>query len=804
MATPIATIRDARLSRWQSTVESVLRQMYPDLHISEIRRMPQMQGVYQHIKAAAKSKKVPMPDKEAPESVNFNAYTSQQFSNVIPKLESGIAFTHEMILDSVDDWPYSTDNVHRWVWEAIMQYSLEWFTTETFQYRDPVDSHGNYDPNKSVIDWKMPSTGKIILLGDWGTSCADATELLRQLLAQCGTTPPACIIHLGDIYYAGTQTEVDNNFYNVIRNTLGYTGPVFTIPGNHEYYDFGDGYFYLIDKLNSHVPGSVSAVQSASYFCLRTDDNRWQFLGLDTGYNDSGNYTTYMEPPAPDLKSHLDVSWAQDKLQQFGGKTIMLTHHQLFSRSAEYMNSDPFGEDCANPYLYSYFGNFMGNHIAAWFWGHEHSFALFENGLMGLNMGRLVGSSSYEEAISDDPYAINYPLIPYNSNNVQVSPNNYSPSSHDSDQYYPHVGAILQMNGANNPTITYYSFPSWDMEYAAPSSGLRLTALVTETITNPVMRPTGLWNRNGSKSYNSDYGPCAALIGDSLYLAYQNRDDSGKIYWDNASVEGSKLTKNTPAAIGSSIKTDQNPAMVNFNGQLLMVYKLKGATDLYWCVYDPGTETWSSNGKLEDSILTSPNIQSNYGPSMTVFNGKVYLLYLHDGDDQTVRWLNYDGTTWNYHGSKTVNGSTLKSYHKVCPAIASNDSSLFITVCNNSKNLTFITGDTGDNWNSMGIIANGHAVGTNIPTTSKSLAMCANNQFVELFYVDDDNYIRWAIYNLAGTSNWTGGIRTMVSPTNLPQTGHVPCILEGAYYSLLLYRGNSNHNLYYSTRIVYG
>jgi hypothetical protein len=30
--------------------------------------------------------------------------------------------------------------------------------------------------------------------------------------------------------------------------------------------------------------------QKASYFCLRSEDNRWQFLGADTAYHDSSPF----------------------------------------------------------------------------------------------------------------------------------------------------------------------------------------------------------------------------------------------------------------------------------------------------------------------------------------------------------------------------------------------------------------------------------------------------------------------------------------------------------------------------------
>jgi hypothetical protein len=39
--------------------------------------------------------------------------------------------------------------------------------------------------------------------------------------------------------------------------------------------------------------------------------------------------------------------------------------------------------------------------VAAWLWGHEHNFVLFENGLFGLAKGRLLSASAFEEMVSE-------------------------------------------------------------------------------------------------------------------------------------------------------------------------------------------------------------------------------------------------------------------------------------------------------------------------------------------------------------------------------------------------------------------
>ena len=101
----------------------------------------------------------------------------------------------------------------------------------------------------------------------------------------------------------------------------------FAIPGNHDYYSGGGGFYHTIDTVNS---GIANCAQQASYFCLRTDDDKWQFLGMDTGFNDRVPTGQLTDPEGPDLHED-EYDWHKDKLETFTGSTILLSHHQLIS-----------------------------------------------------------------------------------------------------------------------------------------------------------------------------------------------------------------------------------------------------------------------------------------------------------------------------------------------------------------------------------------------------------------------------------------------------------------------------------------
>jgi hypothetical protein len=236
--------------------------------------------------------------------------------------------------------------------------------------------------NDFVLDLPKPggADGRLVvgIIGDWGTGMPEASWLLSRVMAQ----NPDLLIHLGDIYYAGTVSEVADNFTKPLTD-VGVTCPVYSLAGNHDMYSGGVGYYGLLQQLG----------QPASYFCLR--NAAWQILGMDTGFHDNDVFTvntnlTSLQPA--------EVGWHLDKINNAGGrKTILLSHHQLFSPYGGGVGEDPNSNRglVTNPNLSASFQNVMGN-IQLWIWGHEHSLNLFPV-YHGLNQGRCVGASAVPE-----------------------------------------------------------------------------------------------------------------------------------------------------------------------------------------------------------------------------------------------------------------------------------------------------------------------------------------------------------------------------------------------------------------------
>ena len=284
----------------------------------------------------------------------------------------------------------------------------------------PYRSGGDY-----VLDVAVPNNAVVAIFGDWGTGSDFAVALLEQI----GRKKPDIVFHLGDIYYSGTQTEVQNRFVDICGRVLGNT-PVFSLSGNHDMYSGGAGFYWLVDKLK----------QRASYFCLHND--HWQFQAMDTGYNDYNPFTVSSNVTS---LTKTEAAWHQERLQEAkaaGRRTVLLSHHQLFTAY------DSIGSEAVNGLLLSVFKDLL-DAVSIWFWGHEHDLAIYEP-YMGLERGRCVGCSAIPVLVeSNRAPKFDTPLVsdPVNSGQpIQLG---------DNGTVYNHGYAIMSLQGAK-ASVAYY------------------------------------------------------------------------------------------------------------------------------------------------------------------------------------------------------------------------------------------------------------------------------------------------------------------------------------------------------------
>jgi hypothetical protein len=290
----------------------------------------------------------------------------------------------------------------------------------------------------------MKAGATVALVGDWGTGTADATALLAQVAAH----KPDVLIHLGDIYYSGTPSECQDNFKNVIDRVFGRPEnpmPVFTLSGNHDMYSGGEGYYGLLPTLNA-----PNMRQPASFFCLRSQDNKWQFVAMDTGLHDDDPFNvdtvlTWLETD--------EQAWLTARIAEFAGKTILLSHHQLFSALSQIGPVNGLGKlEPVNPRLltsYVAFSKAAKQPIAAWFWGHEHMLTIYGD-YQTLAKGRCLGCGAIPVAAADSPFKAlaNLADVPPFREDVLLPL--------DEAGCYAHAFAILKLGADGNGTATYY------------------------------------------------------------------------------------------------------------------------------------------------------------------------------------------------------------------------------------------------------------------------------------------------------------------------------------------------------------
>lgn len=209
-------------------------------------------------------------------------------------------------------------------------------------------------------------TARIAIIGDWGTGnwndngrTCPAVDIINQVKA----INPTHVIHLGDVYYAGTDYrpppgEEQANFLNL---WWGPNAPAtsFTLNSNHEMYGDGSGYFDVALK-----PGGPFQHQSqTSFFVLTLGD--WVILGLDSALCSE---SMYMDGRLGNNTNMDQINFLR-KLNLSGKRVIVLTHH----------NGTDFTSTTRNQLWKDLNYALNGRSPDFWYWGHVHNGVAYNN-----------------------------------------------------------------------------------------------------------------------------------------------------------------------------------------------------------------------------------------------------------------------------------------------------------------------------------------------------------------------------------------------------------------------------------------
>jgi hypothetical protein len=235
-------------------------------------------------------------------------------------------------------------------WFGWLKSTLDWIDREDAH---PILRPSDYTPGK------FPDVARVAMAGDWGTGLYGAPQIANQIRKR---GPFTLLLHLGDVYYAGTKDEVRERMLDLWPRDAGRVTRA--LNSNHEMYSGGYGYFDLEFKAFG---------QTSSYFALQ--NKYWSLVCLDTAYVDH------------DMDAH-QVGWVNTIIQQAGLRKILLfSHQQLFSRLGS-----------QGPKLKKALLHLLGSKaIAAWYWGHEHQCVLYDPHPEYKLMARCLGNGGIPE-----------------------------------------------------------------------------------------------------------------------------------------------------------------------------------------------------------------------------------------------------------------------------------------------------------------------------------------------------------------------------------------------------------------------
>jgi hypothetical protein len=236
---------------------------------------------------------------------------------------------------------------------ALVALAYTWGQTPPFQLPP------NYPAQPAIT---IPDNVTLGILGDWGGWNTPAQQI--------GNTAKAAdyLIHLGDVYYAGTNTSdvlepyQSTHFLNVWP---GPAGRSFDLNSNHDMYAHATGY-----SLTTLAPGTAfKAQQGANVFALC--NKSFRIVGLDSAYYasvdnlyDVGTLGNASSGQAMFLQQQATLAAAA------GQELIILTHHN--GLSADGSKPQPLWQEVINQL------SALAGKSVCWYWGHVHVAAVYQ------------------------------------------------------------------------------------------------------------------------------------------------------------------------------------------------------------------------------------------------------------------------------------------------------------------------------------------------------------------------------------------------------------------------------------------
>ncbi len=236
-------------------------------------------------------------------------------------------------------------------------------------------AEGTHPFNPLPAEHEVAEDARVVIVGDWGTGIARAQKVAKVMAEEVADAlahgREAHVVHLGDIYYSGTEEEVRRHvlaagMWPVTTEQASAGVTSWSLNGNHDMYGGGFGYFQTLLGDERFARQRSPDGKPTSFFRLRSPS--WDFVALDTSWNTdplSAGFVGVLEDP--------QAGFAERVARESERKLMLLSHHQPVSVY------DP--EDIGTFLPKKLAPVLDGGRVTAWLWGHEHRCMGFEEHL---------------------------------------------------------------------------------------------------------------------------------------------------------------------------------------------------------------------------------------------------------------------------------------------------------------------------------------------------------------------------------------------------------------------------------------
>ena len=239
----------------------------------------------------------------------------------------------------------------------------------------------------------LPDRARIVVVGDWGTGEGLAIEVAARMhdAIACAGDREVHVVHLGDVYYAGTRTEARTRFLDHWPVAVGEKHPSWCLNGNHDMYSGGEGLTGVVLTDPRFAAQRTTRGSVTSEFLLA--NRHWSLIGLDTSWK-----FRWRDPRGG--AGHLgrrQIRWVSRHLQAHPEqRAVLFSHHQPITYGEHGVESE---------------GNLLdrtralrdAGQVAGWFWGHEHKLIAY-GAHDGIGYATCMGHGAILEAPAEHPH----------------------------------------------------------------------------------------------------------------------------------------------------------------------------------------------------------------------------------------------------------------------------------------------------------------------------------------------------------------------------------------------------------------